>query len=128
MSILLDAYNLLSVEGNPMGFTENIVCLHYVPERLEDGTKSEDAQVLVKITHIQNNRGNFASNQSNSLSTAFQVQVWFNIDDPLSDQYDDILTKYMEQNDFSPMDSSYIAKDPDVEKLFLTAKFKKTNY
>lgn len=128
MSILVDAYSLICAPNNPMGFDENIVFLHYVPEILEDGTKSEDAPVLVRVTHIQNTRGNFASNQSNSLSTAIQIQVWYNVDDPLSDQYDDILNDYMETNGFYTMDASYIAKDPDVEKLYLTAKFRKTNY
>jgi hypothetical protein len=128
MSVLLDAYNLICAQNNPMGFNEDFVFLHYVPETLEDGTKSEDAPVLVRVTHIQNERDNFASNISNSLSTSLQVQVWFNIDDPLADQYDDILAEYMEDNGFYPMDTSNLAKDPDVDKLFLTAKFKKTNF
>lgn len=128
MSILLDANNLLCAENNPLGFNDNNVFMHYIPEVLPDGTQMEDAPVLVKITHIQNDRGNFNSNQSGSLSTALQVQVWFNLDDPLADEYDELLDKYMEDNGFNPMDYSYIAKDPDVDKLFLTAKFRKTQY
>jgi hypothetical protein len=128
MSLLLDAYNLLIAPGNPMNFDDNLVFLYFIPENLPDGSKSEDAPVLVKITNIQNGRGNFASNRSNSLSATVQVQIWYNYDDELADQYDEVLNDYMEFNGFYPMDTSYVSKDPDVEKLFLTTKFRKTQY
>jgi hypothetical protein len=128
MSILTDAYNLISAPNNPMNLNENDVFLHYIPEVLPDGTKMEDANVLVRITHIQNVHGNFSSNTSTTLSTAFQVQIWFPYNDPLADQYDELLNNYMEVNGYYPSDFSYITKDPDVDKLYLTSKFKKTNY
>ncbi|MED1205846.1 DUF806 family protein [Heyndrickxia acidicola] len=128
MSILTDAYNLICAPNNPMGFQENFVFLHSVPEIMEDDTKSEDAPILVKITHLQNARSNFASNHSNSLSTQVQIQVWYNVDDALADSYDNLLNDYMENNSFYSTDASYIAKDPDVEKLYLTAKFRKTKF
>lgn len=127
MSLLLDAYDLLIAPGNPLNFSDNFVFLHFVPETLPDNTMSENAPILVKITNIQNIPGNYASNQSNSLSTGVQVQIWYNYDDPLADTYDKILHDYMEENRFYE-DTSYIARDPDLEKLFLTAKFKKTNF
>jgi hypothetical protein len=128
MSLLLDAYNLLIAPGNPMNFDDNLVFLYFIPENLPDGSKSADAPVLVKITNIQNARGSFASNRSNSFSSAVQVQIWYNYDDALADQYDEILNDYMETNGFYPMDTSYIARDPDVAKLYLTTKFRKTQY
>jgi len=127
MSLLLDAYYLISAEHNPMGFHEDYVFMHFIPERMpdEEQTPRENVATLVRINHMGNKRSDYASNRSNAVTTGIQVQVWFNYDDPLADKYDEILHKYMEESGFYAIADSYIDKDPDIEKLYLTAKFNK---
>ncbi|MCZ4246341.1 hypothetical protein O2313_05820 [Bacillus amyloliquefaciens] len=55
-----------------------------------------------------------------------QIQIWYEYDDSLAEQYDDLLNDYFESNGFYSF-QSYISVDPDIEKLYLTAKFKKTS-
>ncbi|AYK64160.1 hypothetical protein D9C11_00535 [Bacillus subtilis subsp. subtilis] len=125
MSLLLDAYNLMVDNKNPLSLNKDYVFLHTVPTVMPDDVKLEDVkQPIVKITHIINNRGDFASNKSQSVKTSIQIQIWYEYDDQLADNYEELLNDYLESNEFYPI-GSYISVDPDIEKIYLTAKFNK---
>ncbi|WEG14154.1 hypothetical protein PU629_07255 [Pullulanibacillus sp. KACC 23026] len=121
MSAVSDAYNLLCAE-NPMGFNPDYVCKLNIPDKMPDDVKKEDVPVLVLIKDIQSIPGAFASNQSRMLANKVQVQVWFSPTDPLAEQYEELLRKYMESNGFYAY-YIFTDMDPDISKLFLTAKF-----
>ena len=98
--------------------------MHTVPVILPDGTGLKDAKnAIVKISHILNKRAGYASNFSREIQTSVQIQIWYEYDDSLAEQYDDLLNDYFESNGFYSFES-YISVDPDIEKLYLTAKFK----
>lgn len=122
MSVLLDTYNLLSSPDNPMGFNPDYVCSHYIPDVMPDGTKKENVSTLVLLTEIQNNPTNYASNLSRSVLSRIQIQVWFEFDDPLAEQYEKLLRDYLEANNLREY-FFLVDKDPDLNKLFLTAKY-----
>ncbi|KXZ15300.1 hypothetical protein AXI59_02030 [Bacillus nakamurai] len=127
MSLLTEAYDLLTAQDNPLMINEDYVFMHTVPVVLPDGTGLKDAKnAIVKISHILNKRARYASNFSQEIQTSVQIQIWYEYDDSLAEQYDDLLNDYFESNGFYSFES-YISVDPDIEKLYLTAKFKKTS-
>jgi hypothetical protein len=127
MNALLDAYNLVTAEGNPMGFKSDYVFKFFIPDTMPDETPKEDVSVLVLVTEIQSTPGDYASNRSLSVGAQIQIQVWFDYTDPLIEQYEDLLRDYMESNGFY-MYYSHPDKDPDIDKLFLTTKFSNTKF
>lgn len=122
MSALLDAYNLLADPINPLGLNPDYVFNYFVPDTMPDGTPKENVQTLVLLTNIQGNPTNYASNQSRELVSKIQVQIWFEYTDPLAEQYEGLLRTYFETNSFQEY-YFLVDKDPDLDKLFLTAKF-----
>lgn len=127
MSALLDAFNLVSAEDNPMKLNSDYVFRFFIPDELPDGKPKADASVLCLLTEIQTVPGDYASNRSGSLGSQIQIQIWFEYTDPLAEQYEELLHTYMESNGFYEY-YSFTDKDPDINKLFLTSKFSNTKF
>nr|WP_275584382.1 DUF806 family protein [Pullulanibacillus pueri] len=108
-----------------MGFNPDYVFNYFIPDKMPDGTPKEQVSVLVLLTDIQNIPGDYSSNVSHSVEGKVQIQIWYEFTD--TSDYETLLRKYMEANGFY-MYNSYTDKDPDIEKLYLTAKFNKNTF
>lgn len=127
MSALLDAYNLVSAVNNPMKLNPDYVFDYFIPDTMPDGTPKANVPTLCLLTNIDGVPGNYASNRHTSLGSKIQIQIWYEYDDPLADQYDSLLRDYMEANGMNEY-YTLTQKDPDLPKLFLTAKFAITEF
>lgn len=127
MSALLDAYNVVSAADNPMKLDPDYVFNYFIPDTMPDGTPKVNVSTLCLLTGIDGVPGDYASNRHTSLGLKIQVQIWYEYDDHLAEQYDKLLRDYMENNGFNEYYTNTV-KDPDLPKLFLTAKFAVTEF